>query len=138
MPSTLQAATAYAAHTLSILSVFAAVTNAHTHHPTLLSHLSEKRTALSAMTYQGCFSSSDGLTDQGSYTYQTSGYCQPICVDKSQAVLATSGGSDCWCGDVIPPASDKVDDSNCDSPCNGYDKENCAFLLVTDFAATMC
>ncbi|KAK5126381.1 hypothetical protein LTR85_010617 [Meristemomyces frigidus] len=124
MPSTLTATTAYAAHTLSILSLLAAATNAHAHSPSLLSHPAARR-GLATMTYEGCYSSSSGLTDQGSYTYQTSGYCQPICVDAKQAVLATSGGSDCWCGDVLPPADSKVNDSNCDTPCNGYGSENC-------------
>ncbi|KAK5130068.1 hypothetical protein LTR08_002501 [Meristemomyces frigidus] len=77
------------------------------------------------MTYQGCFSSSDGLTDQGSWTYQTSGYCQPICVDANQAVLATTGGTNCWCGDVLPQADSKVDDSKCNTPCDGYPAEEC-------------
>nr|POF15291.1 cell wall integrity and stress response component 2 [Quercus suber] len=78
-----------------------------------------------ALTKVGCFSSSDGLSDQGSYKYQTASWCQPICVGQNQAVLGLSGGSDCWCGDTIPPADSMVDDSNCDVPCNGYDKDNC-------------
>jgi len=127
MPSTLPAKSAYAAHTLSILSLLIATTttHAHAHSPSLLSRSTGVKRGLNAMTYQGCFSSSSGLSDQGSYTYQTSGYCQPICAKANQAVLGLSGGSDCWCGDVLPPADSKVDDSKCDSPCNGYDKENC-------------
>ncbi|KAK0852188.1 Protein SLG1 [Friedmanniomyces endolithicus] len=57
------------------------------------------------MTYQACYSSSAGLTDQGSFEYQTSSYCQNICVKQNQAVLGLSAGSDCWCGDTLPPAS---------------------------------
>jgi len=125
MPSTLGATTAYAAHTLAILSLFAATTIAHAHSPHFPSRSNLSKRGLATMTYEGCYSSSSGLTDQGSYTYQTSGYCQPICVKQNQAVLATSGGSDCWCGDVLPPADSKVDDSNCNTPCNGYGSENC-------------
>jgi hypothetical protein len=80
---------------------------------------------LGTMSYVGCFSSSQPLTDQGPYEYQTQGYCQPICVKQGQAVLGLSKGSDCWCGDELPAASSKVDDSNCDSPCNGFDQDMC-------------
>lgn len=80
---------------------------------------------LKSMTSEGCYSSSTGLTFNSTYTYQTSGYCQPLCVEMDQSVLALTGGSDCWCGDLIPPASSKVDDSYCDDPCDGYDTEMC-------------
>lgn len=126
MPSTLTSTFAYAAHILSILSLLAATASAHAHSPSLLSHTRVRR-GLAAMTYQGCYSSSSGLTDQGSYLYQTSGYCQPICVDANQAVLALSGGSDCWCGDVLPPADSKVDDSSCNTPCDGYGSQMCMY-----------
>nr|OQO16712.1 hypothetical protein B0A51_14971 [Rachicladosporium sp. CCFEE 5018] len=107
MPSTLASSAAYA---LAILPLFTQTTHAQ---------------ALNAMTYQGCYSSSQPLTDQGPWTYQTSGYCQPICVKQGQAVLGLSGGSDCWCGDMLPSPGTKVGDEMCSTPCNGYDKENC-------------
>ncbi|KAK3620123.1 Protein SLG1 [Elasticomyces elasticus] len=126
MVSTRSSTPARAATT--ILALFASFTNAYTHDHSLLSHPSailRTRQALAAMTYEGCYSSSTGLTDQGSYMYQTKGYCQPICVKQDQAVLGLSGGSNCWCGDTLPPASSKVDDSSCNTPCNGYGQENC-------------
>lgn len=86
--------------------------------------------ALTSMTYVGCFSSSQPLSDEGSYTYQTSGYCQPICVGQNQAVLGLTGGSDCWCGDLLPPTSSQVDDSNCNTPCNGYNQEMCTYTII--------
>jgi len=117
---------ASAVQTLPVLSLLAAAIHARSHDHSSLSRLNiSKRANLSAMTYQGCFSASSGLSDQGSYQYQTSGYCQPLCVNQNQAVLALSGGSDCWCGDVLPPANSKVDDSNCNTPCNGYGTESC-------------
>ena len=73
----------------------------------------------------GCFSSSKPLKDQGSATFQTSGYCQPICADKNQAVMGLTEGSNCWCGDLLPAENTKVSDDKCDTPCNGYDQENC-------------
>ncbi|KAK5159541.1 WSC domain [Recurvomyces mirabilis] len=126
MPSTPLPA-AYALSTLSLL-LTTTTTYAHAHDPSLLGRSPgtlRPRAGMSAMTYAGCFSSSSGLTDQGSYQYQTPGYCQPICVGANHAVLGLSGGSDCWCGDALPPASAKVDDSKCNTPCNGYGQQNC-------------
>jgi len=34
-------------------------------------------------------------------------------------------GSNCFCGDMLPAADTKVDDSKCDTPCDGYNKEMC-------------
>ena len=82
---------------------------------------------LSEMTYKGCYSSSQPLTNHGSWKYQTSGYCQPICVKANQAVLGLTNGEECWCGDLLPAASSKVDDSKCNDPCDGFDKEMCMY-----------
>ena len=74
----------------------------------------------------GCYSSLDKtFVNQGSYTYQTSGYCQILCTNQFKNVMATSQGSNCYCGDHIPAESASVDNSTCDSPCNGYNLENC-------------
>lgn len=129
MPSSLAATTAYAAYALSALTLCASLTSAHAHGPSALGGRLGKRTPV--MTYSGCYSSSTGLSDQGSYTYQTPSYCQPICVAKNQAVFGLSQGSNCWCGDELPPASSKVDDSNCNAPCNGYGQDDCGYKLVT-------
>ncbi|KAM0717020.1 hypothetical protein Q7P37_006872 [Cladosporium fusiforme] len=80
---------------------------------------------LRTMKYQGCYSSSTPLTDQGEDIYQTSGLCQPICVKKNQAVLGLTEGSNCYCGDEFPSEDDKVDDDKCDTHCNGYEDEMC-------------
>jgi cell wall integrity and stress response component len=124
MPCKLRRTTAYAAYTLSAFSVFTAVTGAHAHGPSRLERgaAMEKRQTL---VYSGCYSSSNGLTDQGYYQFQTQGYCQPICVNKNDAVLGLSGGSHCWCGSVLPPADSKVNESNCNTPCNGYGQDMC-------------
>ena len=39
--------------------------------------------------------------------------------------MATTDGSTCLCGNELPPDSAKVDESKCDTPCNGYDIEKC-------------
>jgi len=80
---------------------------------------------LRTMTKVGCYSSSTPLKDQGENIYQSSGACQPICVDQDYAVLATSEGSNCWCGNMLPSEDSKVDDDKCDTPCDGYGKEMC-------------
>ena len=82
-------------------------------------------TGLKTYTYQGCFSSSKPLADQGSWTYQSPGYCQGLCVKLQKAVMGTTDGSNCFCGDQLPVANSKVSDSKCNTPCFGYDKDNC-------------
>ena len=78
-----------------------------------------------AMTSEGCFSSSGDFVDQGSYTYQSSGWCQKQCVALGKPVLGLNQGSNCWCGDLLPAADTQVDDSQCNTPCQGYSQENC-------------
>ncbi|MCJ1253945.1 hypothetical protein MMC24_001759 [Lignoscripta atroalba] len=80
---------------------------------------------LNATVDQGCFSSSGGLQDQGSYTFQSKGWCQPLCVKLGKTVMATAKGSNCWCGDLLPPLNSKTSDTACDSPCDGIDSEIC-------------
>ncbi|KAF7937096.1 hypothetical protein BELL_0556g00010 [Botrytis elliptica] len=77
------------------------------------------------LTYQGCFSSGDGLTKNSSYTYNSKGYCQTQCVPADYAVQATYNSNECWCGNDLPPAADLVDDKKCNSPCAGIDTEMC-------------
>jgi cell wall integrity and stress response component len=83
--------------------------------------------ALSAYTKKGCFSAADGFTNAGSYTFQTSGWCQKVCVGKGKAVMGLQAGSNCWCGDEVPATADSVDTSKCNSPCNGYNTEMCRY-----------
>ena len=80
---------------------------------------------LKTMVSKGCFSSAGGMIDQGSFIYQTAGYCQKLCVNANKAVMGTTKGSNCWCGDLLPDPSSKVSDSECSTPCDGYDKDMC-------------
>ncbi|KAM0805733.1 hypothetical protein BDR22DRAFT_884700 [Usnea florida] len=80
---------------------------------------------LKALVYEGCFSSSGDMTNLGSYTYQTPGYCQQQCVNQNKPVMGTTMGSNCWCGDLLPVLSSKVSDSECSSKCNGYPQDTC-------------
>ena len=83
---------------------------------------------LKTPTYEGCFSSSEPLQDQGRYTWQALGWCQPLCVRMNKPVLAFSNGTNCWCGDEIPSSQNKVSDSECAVPCNGFPANSCKSL----------
>jgi cell wall integrity and stress response component len=72
-----------------------------------------------------CYSSAGNLESLGTYTFQAAGYCQEQCTASGKLVMATTEGSTCLCGDSLPPASDKVDSSKCDEPCDGFDQQNC-------------
>ena len=77
------------------------------------------------ISQKGCFSSSSGLTNIGSYQYQSPGYCQEQCVKQGKAVGATTKGSDCLCGDKLPAANSKTSDSSCNTKCQGYGTDTC-------------
>lgn len=78
-------------------------------------------------TFVACYSSSKGLGNQASYTFQSSGWCQDRCSgsDYNSAVFALTGGSNCLCGDELPPASDKVSNDKCNTPCDGWPQDMC-------------
>ena len=88
---------------------------------------------------KGCYSSADGFLDQGSYTYQSPGYCQEQCVKLNKPVMALVAGSDCWCGDLLPVASSKVADSQCETGCQGFPDDKCKsmFLLRIELILTI-
>lgn len=65
------------------------------------------------------------LQDQGANTFQSSGYCQGVCAGLNKPVMATTGGTNCFCGDELPPPSAKVDGDNCNAPCKGYNQQTC-------------
>lgn len=85
----------------------------------------------------GCYSSSEPLKDQGLYTFQSSGYCKDQCVKLLKPVMALSKGSNCYCGDYIPVASNRVPDSKCNTKCNGYPQETCESIYCPDCFPTM-
>jgi cell wall integrity and stress response component len=72
-----------------------------------------------------CYSNAGSLTSLGEWTFQSSGYCQQQCAGQKNLVMATINGSTCLCGNDLPPASAKVDESKCSEPCDGYPQENC-------------
>jgi cell wall integrity and stress response component len=66
-----------------------------------------------SMTLVGCYSSSEGLSNQTTYTFQSSGWCYDRCTGYNAAVFALTAGSDCLCGDELPPSSAKVAKGKC-------------------------
>ncbi|KAJ5570515.1 uncharacterized protein N7459_009945 [Penicillium hispanicum] len=77
------------------------------------------------MTLVGCYNSADGLTNQTSYTFQSSGWCFQRCKGTNAATFALTGGSDCLCGSELPPSSAKVSSDKCDRKCDGWPDDKC-------------
>lgn len=74
---------------------------------------------------RGCYSSTGSMSDKGEYIYQSQGACKDTCIGEGKAVMALTEGSTCWCGDEVPSSAEKVDDSNCQTPCQGFPEERC-------------
>ena len=81
-----------------------------------------------AITTLGCYKNPNPLTTQGDYTFQTSGYCQGVCTPLGKAVMATTGGTTCYCGDELPALDQEVDPSNCNLGCAGFGTQTCGGL----------
>ncbi|KAF2200626.1 hypothetical protein GQ43DRAFT_65719 [Delitschia confertaspora ATCC 74209] len=81
---------------------------------------------LAAQTTVGCFATSVPLEDHGPYQFQSEGNCQGICVGLGMPVMGLVDGTNCWCGEYLPPADSEVDmKENCDTPCQGIDTHMC-------------
>lgn len=80
-------------------------------------------------TFVGCYSSAGDMSKSDSFTYQSFGHCQEQCIPKSgenpQAVMGLTKGSDCWCGSALPPESNKIDNSQCNTGCTGFGTDKC-------------
>ncbi|KAJ5820354.1 hypothetical protein N7474_005945 [Penicillium riverlandense] len=72
-----------------------------------------------------CFSDPGTLENQGSYNYQSPGYCQAQCRKGHFTVAALSKGKDCWCGHDMPPKDKRVKDSKCNVACAGWPADKC-------------
>jgi cell wall integrity and stress response component len=76
-------------------------------------------------TLVGCYSAIPGYGDAKAWTYQSSGWCLDRCYGQGTGAFALSGGSDCTCGDTLPPSSDKVSSDKCNKPCSGWPQDMC-------------
>ncbi|KAF2685611.1 hypothetical protein K458DRAFT_15075 [Lentithecium fluviatile CBS 122367] len=79
----------------------------------------------SAMETIGCFATGVPLEDHGSGEFASPGKCQLICLQLNKNILGLSEGTNCWCGDLVPPESTKTDNSSCSTTCSGTDKAIC-------------
>ncbi|KAI9685271.1 MAG: hypothetical protein M1822_004644 [Bathelium mastoideum] len=61
----------------------------------------------------------------GSYTFQSHGACQSECGAQGKPVMGLTSGTDCFCGNQLPPADTKVDDGDCSTSCAGYPPDKC-------------
>lgn len=93
-------------------------------------------------TKLGCFpknSIQSLLTMSDEYLYQSSGHCEGRCTGSRYVALIS--GLTCYCGDTDLDTLDEVDNSNCDTPCQGYKFENCGgsdyFLVYEDNSASV-
>ncbi|CAI7583764.1 unnamed protein product [Penicillium palitans] len=75
-------------------------------------------------TLKGCYSSIPGYGKSTSWTYQSSGWCLDHCA-KDYATFALTGGSDCVCGNTMPPDSAKVSSDKCSTSCSGWPDDMC-------------
>ena len=110
--------TLYRALQATLLTLLITRTLAQTGAPTATVELAPIKTL-------GCYSKPDPLTQDNTDTFQTSGVCQIKCGNQNHAVMAITGGSTCYCGDVLPPLDKQVDLSKCNEPCQGYDTQLC-------------
>jgi cell wall integrity and stress response component len=86
-------------------------------------------TGLRALIASGCYSTPVPMIYHGPYIYQSYGNCQQICYGFGNLVMGLGNGTDCWCGDELPPVNAKVDNSSCNTPCAGYGDNTCASFL---------
>ena len=78
-------------------------------------------------TAQGCFSSSTGMTLNSTQEYNSRGSCGDQCYAINSATFAMTDRNLCYCGDVLPPSSTKVNDSKCNINCPGFGSESCKY-----------
>ncbi|SZF03681.1 unnamed protein product [Blumeria hordei] len=73
---------------------------------------------------KGCYSSSNGLTLNGSQTFNSIGACSQTCLATKSVTMAMQD-SNCYCGSKLPPTNSLADDAKCAIPCPGYPSDVC-------------
>lgn len=118
------------------VTVLLAAAGTHATPFTDLFDIDGRATAMPTMTEKGCYHSSTGLTFNKTYQYMTQGYCQPLCIEADNYfVLGLTAKTDCWCGNLLPPADSLVDDKYCDAGCAGYGTDPCMLPRQCQFFA---
>jgi len=80
-------------------------------------------------TSDGCYSSTTGLTSNGTDTFNSVGYCSKQCLGMAMAVMAMKDSA-CYCGQDLPPTSMVADNSSCSTSCPGYPSDICGGIGV--------
>lgn len=83
--------------------------------------------ASASISQVGCYSAIPSLKDEGEYTFQSQGYCENKCQEGGFRVAALTGGTQCLCGNELPPKSAQVDDAKCNVKCAGWPEDDCKF-----------
>jgi hypothetical protein len=84
------------------------------------------------MEAKGCYTNvTPPLKDMGPYDYQSSGWCHGVCTKAKKPVMALYQGSNCFCGDQLPPNSEKTSKDDCTAACNGFPQEYCTSPVST-------
>lgn len=83
---------------------------------------------------RGCYTSVDPpLEDYGVLEYPSRGSCLDFCKDEMEMpVMALWGGTNCFCGKMLPSPDEKTDDDKCNEKCKAYPFEMCMFFELND------
>lgn len=76
---------------------------------------------------QGCYYYIGDMNKIGALDFNSKDKCaKTTCYTKyKKPVAATLAGNQCFCGDKMPPRAARVDDSNCNIGCTGYNLQAC-------------
>ncbi|KAI1398517.1 hypothetical protein F4819DRAFT_25218 [Hypoxylon fuscum] len=78
-----------------------------------------------SLTYLGCFAPPTDLQYNTRFVFQSLGYCERRCTGINRLVVGLANGTDCLCGNSVPPSINVVEDVWCNSPCAGYHLSMC-------------
>lgn len=93
--------------------------------------------AANSPSYVGCFTSKGSLVSNGTYPYQSPGYCGLVCTKQQKLVIGMAHGNECSCGDEVPSSDKKVSDDKCDTECAGWPEDTCKSFLVIYRSGTL-
>jgi hypothetical protein len=83
---------------------------------------------LAVETVYGCYSDPGDLVYNITHERNSLGFCvTETCKPAGFNVAATMGGNECYCGNKYPSKKNRIADSECNVPCQGYDLEACKF-----------
>ncbi|KAF2668677.1 hypothetical protein BT63DRAFT_425962 [Microthyrium microscopicum] len=91
---------------------------------TALAFLGAPSTAQETSAYVGCYNYVP-MHFQRSDIYQSVGYCRNTCFQLEHITMGLVNGTDCYCGDSLPPNDALVDGASCNNPCAGYPFQMC-------------